>query len=102
MTTLTASPQHHRPAGEAFRRRTCRPSASSIDRNAAEHAVHRDDGSSGEEFSTAIVDLPSNAPASATPAEVAAPSNPHRRQAARGAPAGSFPEGFRTPALSTG
>jgi hypothetical protein len=36
-----------------------------------------------------------------SPPQAAAPSNPHKPEAVRPAPAGSFLAGFRTPALST-
>src|SRR5205807_707336 len=43
---------------------------------------------------------PPTTPASASPTQADAPANPHRRQTAQSAPAGSFLGGFRKPALS--
>jgi hypothetical protein len=59
------------------------------------------DGRHGDKLPAAIVDPPPT-PASAAPTQAAAPSNPHRRQTAHPALAGSFLGGFRTPALSAG
>src|SRR5712691_7398182 len=55
-----------------------------------------------EEPPTAIVDPLPTTPASGSLTEDTARLTPHRRHTARPAPAGSFPGGFRMPALSTG
>ncbi len=71
------------------------------------HTPHRRSGQnrcldhrSSDKIATEIVILPPNTPASASPTQAAAPSNPHNRQPPNPAARGSFLEGFRTPALS--
>ena len=56
----------------------------------------------GDQFSMMDGSPPLTTPPSPALAEVAARSNPHRRQTARQRPAGSFLGGFRTPAPTTG
>ena len=86
-TSLPAS-HHCRPAaskGTSLRRRSGQNR--SVDRRRS------------DKLATAIVDPPPTTPASASPTQAAAPSNPHRRQQPARRPAGSFLGGFRTPAL---
>ena len=79
----------------------CRPAASNRTPLCPRSGQNRPvDRRRGDKLPTAIVDPPPITPASASPTQAAAPSNPHRRQPVRPAPAGSFLGGFRTPALS--
>ena len=57
------------------------------------------DHRSSEKIATPIVLLPPTTPVGPSPAQAAAPSNPHSRQPPTWRPAGSFLGGFRTPAL---
>src|SRR5205814_4908621 len=103
MTSITATSQLL-PTGEA-RLRHC----TAVARRLRSHLLHLRSGQNrpidrrrDDDPGAAIVDPTPTTPASASPTQTAAPSNPHRGQSLTRPPAGSFPGGFRTPALSTG
>src|SRR5713226_10715312 len=62
--------------------------------------THPVDRRRNDQIATAIVGPTQTTPAGAAPTQDATQPNPHRRQAAQPAPAGSFLGGFRTPAAA--
>src|ERR1700687_876468 len=99
---LTSS---HQPPAAGCRLRCRSPVAPWPANDARRRPPHRNrlvENSGGNAPPAAIADPPPTPSLSASLAHAAPPSNRHRRPPPAPLTAGSFPGGFRTPALSTG